>query len=84
MLLWTQQFYAWWAMSADPSAATRRDPSRWTEPDRFDPERFGTDRNEGKKSGGAYMPFGAGAHSCVGAQLVIKMRTLLVESASSM
>jgi len=43
--------------------------SCWTEPDRFDPERLGADRSEGKKSRGAYMRFGAGAHSCVGAQL---------------
>ena len=50
-------------------SAALRDPSCWTEPDRFDPERFGAERSEGKKSRGAYMPFGAGAHSCVGAQL---------------
>lgn len=48
--------------------AAHRDPARWTDPDTFDPERFSPERNEGKKSG-AYMPFGSGAHSCIGAQL---------------
>ena len=50
-------------------SAALRDPSCWTEPDLFDPERFSAERSEGKKSHGAYMPFGAGAHACVGAQL---------------
>ncbi|MEM7139184.1 MAG: cytochrome P450 [Myxococcota bacterium] len=50
-------------------SAAMRDPACWTSPDTFDPERFSAKRNEGKKSGGAYMPFGAGAHSCIGAQL---------------
>ncbi|MEM9728323.1 MAG: cytochrome P450 [Myxococcota bacterium] len=50
-------------------SAALRDPSCWTNPNAFDPDRFRSDRNEGKKSGGAYMPFGAGAHSCIGAQL---------------
>jgi len=49
-------------------SAALRDPSCWTEPDRFDPERFNAERNEGKRSG-AYMPFGSGAHACIGAQL---------------
>lgn len=50
-------------------SAALRDPSCWTDPDRFDPERFSPERAEGKKSRGAFMPFGAGAHSCIGAQL---------------
>ncbi len=48
--------------------SAHRDPNLWTEPETFDPERFSSERNEGKKSG-AYMPFGSGAHSCIGAQL---------------
>jgi cytochrome P450 len=51
--------------------AALRDPSCWTDPEQFDPERFSAERAEGKKSGGAYMPFGAGAHACVGAQLAV-------------
>lgn len=44
------------------------DPKYWTRPSEFDPERFSPARAEDKKSG-AYMPFGAGAHTCIGAQL---------------
>lgn len=50
-------------------AAAMRDPTCWSAPNEFDPERFAPERNEGKTAGSAYMPFGAGAHSCVGAQL---------------
>jgi cytochrome P450 len=46
-----------------------RDPRWWTDPSRFDPERFAPDRAEDKRHRGAYMPFGAGAHACIGAQL---------------
>jgi cytochrome P450 len=46
-----------------------RDPNSFTDPDRFDPERFAPPRREDKKSKGAFMPFGAGHHACIGAQL---------------
>jgi len=48
-------------------AATSNDPKLWKEPQRFDPERFA--RGEDKQLKGAYMPFGGGAHACIGAQL---------------
>ncbi len=47
-------------------SATMYDPEVWTDPDRFDPERFGPARNEGR---GVFMPFGAGPHVCIGAML---------------
>ena len=45
------------------------DPAVWTNPDAFDPDRFSPERAEDRKQRGAYLPFGAGAHACIGAQL---------------
>jgi cytochrome P450 len=50
-------------------------PELWTEPDKFDPERFAEPRAEHKKHRYAYAPFGGGAHKCIGmvfGQLEIK------------
>jgi cytochrome P450 len=47
----------------------------WTEPERFDPERFAEPRSEHKKHRYAFAPFGGGAHKCIGmvfGQLEIK------------
>ncbi|MBB4684539.1 cytochrome P450 [Amycolatopsis jiangsuensis] len=44
------------------------DPECWTDPRSFDPERFGPDRREDKTHRFAWMPFGGGAHKCVGLQ----------------
>jgi cytochrome P450 len=41
----------------------------WREPLRFDPERFSPARAEDKRHPGLYMPFGGGAHACLGLQL---------------
>lgn len=41
-------------------------PSLWTEPQRFDPERFLPDRQEDKRHACAWIPFGGGAHLCIG------------------
>jgi len=38
----------------------------WTEPTRFDPERFSPARAEHKRHAYAYLPFGGGAHLCIG------------------
>lgn len=38
----------------------------WSNPDRFDPERFSEHRNEHKKHMYQYIPFGGGAHMCIG------------------
>ncbi|GFG76681.1 cytochrome P450 [Mycobacterium botniense] len=50
-------------------------PELWTEPDKFDPERFAEPRAEHKKHRYAFAPFGGGAHKCIGmvfGQLEIK------------
>jgi cytochrome P450 len=45
------------------------DPAWWTDPPRFDPDRFSDERAEDRKHRGAFVPFGAGAHACVGLHL---------------
>src|SRR5262245_50084974 len=47
----------------------------WTDPYKFDPDRFAEPRNEHKKHRFAFTPFGGGAHKCIGmvfGQLEIK------------
>ena len=41
-------------------------PALWTDPLRFDPERFSPARQEDKKHAFAWVPFGGGAHICIG------------------
>ena len=38
----------------------------WTNPDKFDPERWSPERAEYKKHFFQYVPFGGGAHKCLG------------------
>jgi cytochrome P450 len=45
------------------------DSKYWTDPSRFDPERFSADRAEDKRHKGIFLPFGAGAHACLGMHL---------------
>jgi cytochrome P450 len=45
---------------------THHMPSLWSEPDRFDPERFSPARAEHKKHLFQWIPFGGGAHMCLG------------------
>lgn len=47
----------------------------WPEPERFDPERFAAQRREDKVHPYAWVPFGGGAHKCIGlhfAELQVK------------
>jgi len=41
-------------------------PEIWTEPDRFDPERFAESRREDAAHRFAWIPFGGGVHKCIG------------------
>lgn len=50
-------------------------PEYWKDPDTFDPERFAEDRREDKVHPYAWVPFGGGAHKCIGlhfAELQVK------------
>lgn len=46
-----------------------RMPEYWADPDRFDPERFGEARKEHRQHRHLFMPFGGGAHKCIGMHL---------------
>jgi cytochrome P450 len=45
---------------------THTNPEYWSEPLRFDPERFGEARAEDKAHPFLWVPFGGGAHKCIG------------------
>lgn len=45
---------------------THHMPEWWSNPDQFDPERFSPERAEHKKHMFQWIPFGGGAHMCLG------------------
>jgi len=56
-------------------ALVHRLPQWWTEPDKFDPDRFSEARAEHKQHPFLYVPFGGGAHTCIGmhfAEMMVK------------
>lgn len=48
--------------------AVHCDPAIWTDPERFDPDRFSPERAEDRQHPHAWVPFGGGAHRCIGAE----------------
>ncbi len=54
------------AMISTSTLLTHRLPELYTQPDRFDPERFAPGREEHKSHAFAWFPFGGGAHKCIG------------------
>jgi sterol 14-demethylase len=60
-----------------PSVGMRL-PEVFTEPDKFDPDRFGPGREEHKSSPYAYLGFGGGMHSCMGQNFAfMQVKTIL-------
>ena len=43
-----------------------RMPEYWSDPHEFDPDRFGPERQENKRHPFLWVPFGGGAHKCIG------------------
>lgn len=62
-----------WSVVAEPRIAHKL-TAAFTDPDRFDPERFLPDRAEGKPY--EFIPFGGGVHACLGAQLAMTIAKL--------
>lgn len=46
-----------------------RMPEYWRDPESFDPERFSEERREHRQHRHLFMPFGGGAHKCIGMHL---------------
>jgi cytochrome P450 len=53
-------------------------PSWWTNPHLFDPDRFAPDRAEDKVHSHLFVPFGGGAHLCIGNHLGELMAKIVV------
>jgi len=47
-------------------SVNHRLPELWTDPQRFDPDRFAHPRSEHKRHRYAFAPWGGGAHKCIG------------------
>ncbi|GAA1394785.1 cytochrome P450 [Pseudonocardia kongjuensis] len=47
-------------------AVNHYDRSCWSDPETFDPDRFGPDRREDRSDRDAWIPFGGGVHKCIG------------------
>jgi cytochrome P450 len=57
------------------SMTLHRHPDWWNEPLRFDPDRFAPERAEHLQHSHLFVPFGGGAHLCIGnhvAELITK------------
>ncbi|XP_052563928.1 cytochrome P450 9e2-like isoform X4 [Culex pipiens pallens] len=53
-----------------PVYAIHHDPKYYSNPERFDPERF-SEENRSKINAGAYLPFGIGPRNCIGSRLAL-------------
>ncbi len=62
------------------AAVNHFDPSIWTNPDDFDPGRFERGRAEHMSHRNAWIPFGGGAHKCIGMHFgILEVKAILHE-----
>lgn len=59
-------------------------PTIWSDPERFDPDRFAEGRREDQAHRFAFMPFGGGVHKCIGLyfgsmEIIAVLHRLLLE-----
>lgn len=55
-----------------------RHPDYWSNPQAFDPDRFSEARREHKKDSFQFLPFGGGAHKCVGMHVALMNAKLIL------
>lgn len=59
-------------------AAIHHSPRYWSHPERFDPTRYAPERAEQKTHPYLWIPFGAGAHTCIGLHFTfMELKTIL-------
>lgn len=59
-------------------AVAQRSARWWTNPEQFDPERFSPGRAEHRRHPGCWIPFGAGAHTCLGMRFAYLEASLIL------
>ncbi|XP_078421402.1 cytochrome P450 26C1-like isoform X1 [Cetorhinus maximus] len=63
---------------------TQETAAVYLNPDTFDPDRFGPERDESKAGRFNYLPFGGGVRSCIGKELAqVILKTLAIELTSA-
>ncbi|XP_048332267.2 cytochrome P450 81D1-like [Ziziphus jujuba] len=60
--------------------AIQNDPNVWEEPERFKPERFEEEEEQGTRNGLRLMPFGSGRRGCPGEGLAMRVVGLVLGS----
>ncbi len=55
-----------------------RSPEFWSEPMQYDPERFSPERKEHKGHSFQFLPFGGGAHKCIGMHFALMNAKLIL------
>lgn len=65
-------------MLMNMSQWAHRSPEFWTDPDKFDPDRFSEERKEHKGHSFQFLPFGGGAHKCIGMHVALMNAKLIL------
>ncbi len=60
------------------AAYIHRSELYWTDPMKFDPERFSPDRAEHKKHQYLWFPFGGGSHTCIGLRFAMMAAKIIL------